>query len=140
MAINKRDLIRFIGDGLYSYYKRGALVVLPTYDLGKIDETTELPKIIKEFFIKPYEELLEYRDKLPEASLERVQFENKYPKLEYELGEVANLISGFIKDYISRLNQAQVEKEMLSTMHIDEKTRAVIQEQLATFGKVEKRG
>lgn len=79
---------------------------------------------------------MEYRDSLKEDSLDRITFEQQYPKLEYEVGEVAQIISGAIKEYISIQNQADVEKEMLSRVHLDEKTRASVQETLKNFGRV----
>lgn len=136
MEINKRDLIRFVGERLYDYYRRGVLSVAPAYDTTDITETTPLAGTIKEFFIQPYYNLLEYRDSLKEDSLDRITFEQQYPKLEYEVGEVAQIISGAIKEYISIQNQADVEKEMLSRVHLDEKTRASVQETLKNFGRV----
>lgn len=136
MNINKKDLIRFVGDRLYEYYRRNVITLAPTYDTTIIHDDTDLSKAIKEFFIQPYYDLLEYRDSLPVDSLDRMAFEQRHPKLEYEVGEVITLVSGAIKEYLSLNQQAEGEKEALNRLHIDEATRAAIQETLQQFGRV----
>ena len=136
MSINKRDLIRFVGDRLFDYYKRNVITLTPTYDTTIIHDDTDLSKAIKEFFIQPYYDLLEYRDSLPEGSLDKMAFEQRHPKLEYEVGEVISIVSAAIREYLSLNQQAENEKDALSRLHIDEATRAAIQETLQQFGRV----
>lgn len=134
--LNKRDLIRFVGDTLHTYYKRGVLSIAPTYDTTTVDEDTPLTEKITEFFLKPYYELLEYRDSLKPDSTELLVFEEQHPKLEYEMGEVARLISGSIKEYLTLQAQAEAELDMLSNVYLDKAVRERVKEMLSTFGRV----
>lgn len=136
-ASEKRDLIRYIGEKLYDLYTRKVLSVSPTYDLTIVHDETNIKKAVMEFFIQPYYDLLDYRESLGEDSIERLNFDARYPNLEHEAGEVAARVGGFIREYIEKAMQSEAQRDMLYRMYVDKDKRVSIQKQIEQFGRTE---
>lgn len=137
-TIKKRDLIRFIGEYLMDHYRRKVIYVVPTYDLSKIDDDTDVREVIKETFIRPYERLIQEIRSLEKGDIVRATLEARYPQLEEEMLYVMKLIHGAITEYASLQKRGEAEKKLLFSLTVDKEQRAKAQQIIESLGAVKK--
>ena len=132
--INKKDLIRFIGENLYRLYNQKVISIPPEYDTTFVDEDTDLMEVIDKFFLTPYKRLIEQKKNL-NTKEEKYYFDSMYPNIEHEFAYVIRSIEGFVSEYVKIRTKAELQKNMEERMFINKELRENLMREILILGR-----